>query len=483
MYGDKLRSRIDGRKLGVAGEASRSARVLSTLGLEIDAMTYEREWFGLPSIGIAVVLSFACSTLVAAQNDVVLHRFHLSDGASPQGALIADAQQNLYGVTSYGGNGDCTVYPLVRSGCGTVFELTRSAGGGWSQTVLYDFQAGSDGAFPQAGLVFDQAGNLYGTTEGGGLSQACCGTVFELSPPAQPGGNWSEAIIYRFTAYTDGALPFGRLIFDQAGNLYGTAEAGGQSFDCCGTVFELSPPANGGNWTETTLHVFNTQPGDGDSPRAGLTFDKSGSLYGTTYDGGNSTFVGTVFRLRPPRSSGGRWTESIYSFRGGPADGSNPEGDLIWVGGSLVGTTSGGGLYESGTVFQISPSSTGMTESLLYSFQFGNGSISGAVDCGLVVDSALNLYGTTGVGGSGDCDSGFGCGTVFQLVPPSAPGGAWTQNTIYEFQGGSDGALPFIGALLLNGEWLLGVTSEGGGSEACNLDEVEGCGTVFAVRK
>lgn len=248
-------------------------------------MTHERGWFRLRGFGVADLLSFACSAFVAAQNDVVLHRFHLSDGAYPQGALIGDAQQNLYGVTYVGGNGKCTVYPLLPSGCGTVFELTRSAGGEWKQTVLYEFQGGSDGAFPGAGLLFDQACNLYGTTVGGGLSQACCGTVFELSPPAQPDGDWSETILYRFTAYTDGAEPLGRLIFDQAGNLYGTTAAGGQSFDCCGTVFELSPPAIGDDWTETTLHIFLLSQPDGESPSAGVTFDKSGSLYGTTRAG------------------------------------------------------------------------------------------------------------------------------------------------------------------------------------------------------
>jgi len=122
-----------------------------------------------------------------------------------------------------------------------------------------------------------------------------------------------------------------------------------------------------------------------------------------------------------------------------------------------------------------------MTESLLYSFQLGN--ISGTVDSGLVADSALNLYGATGVGGGGNCGFGFGCGMVYQLVPPSQPGGAWTENMLYAFQGGSDGALPYKSPLLLSGNRLLGVTTQGGGSEACNPGGVDGCGTVFAVQK
>jgi len=441
-------------------------------------MSHGQRWIGFRNLSIAVLWFFACGTFTAAQNDIVLHRFHLSDGAYPVGALVADVQQNLYGVTNVGGNGDCTTYPLLRSGCGTVFELTRSAGGEWSETVLYQFQGGSDGAFPAAGLLFDQAGNLYGTTSGGGLSQACCGTVYELTHPAQPGAPWSETILYRFTAYTDGAEPRGRLIFDQAGNLYGTAYAGGQSFDCCGTVFELTPPVNGGNWTETTLHIFRISSGDdGEGPTGGVTFDESGALYGTTLYGGDHG-LGTVFRLRPPRAPGDPWTETFYSFQGGPADGYSPNGDLIWVRGSLVGTSAGGGTYYDGTVFQISPR---MRESVLYSFQTSN--VQGVVNSGLTVDSKLNLYGTLSVGGGGNCDSGLGCGTVFQLAPPSAPGGAWTENLLYAFQGGSDGFFPYNAPLLLSGDWLLGLTVEGGGSEACNPGGLNGCGTAFAVRK
>lgn len=366
---------------------------------------------------------------------------------------------------------------MIRAGCGTVFELTRLPGGGWAETSLYEFQGGTDGAFPWAGLIFDQAGNLFGTTLGGGFSQACCGTVFELSPPSQPGGAWTETILYRFTAYTDGALPEGRLIFDRAGNLYGTAEAGGIGFDCCGTVFELSPPGEpGGGWIETTLHIFRLSQNsvDGENPSTGLTFDKSGSLYGTTQLGGDSGLNGTVFRLRPPKNPGGKWTESVYSFKGGTNDGYAPYGDLIWVRGILIGTTSGGGANDSGTAFQVSSTPTGIAESVLYDFQ------SGRPYSGLVLDSTFNLYGTTLSGGGGACQGG--CGTVFQLMPPSQPGGVWTEKTIYEFQGSSDGAEPLRSPLLLMGRHLVGMTARGG-SDACNVGGSKGCGTVFAVPK
>jgi uncharacterized repeat protein (TIGR03803 family) len=443
---------------------------------------------------LCAVIVLLSSVLAAAQHEILLHQFHFADGALPEGALVADAQQNLYGVTyGGGGQGSCS-YNRHFAGCGTVFELTRASGGIWNQNVIYAFQGGSDGAFPQAGLVFDRAGNLFGTTSAGGFNGTClnepgCGTVFELTPPAQQGGNWTESVLWVFGNGVDGADPRANLIIDQTGNLYGTAHIGGTFGG--GTVFELSPPsAPGGSWTETTLHSFTGLLGtdDGYNPVAGLAYDKAGNIYGTTPLGGQYSALcpapagcGIVFRLRP--SSGGTWTEKVlYAFQGG-SDGISPGGNLLVFQQSLVGTTEGGGQNDQGTVFQVAASAGGVAETILYNFQGGSDGISPVG--GLVADRAFNVYGTTIAGGSGsggNCSNNPGCGTVFQLVPPVSPDGVWTESVLYAFQGGKDGALPSSSLLLGNG-WLLGTTGEGGGSPNCATNGINGCGTVFAVRK
>ncbi len=233
----------------------------------------------------------------------VLHSFcsqpNCADGDYPTAGLIFDAAGNLYGTTYAGG-----AYGAY--GPGTVFELTPAAGGGWTEKVLHSFDNDcTDGASPYASLIFDAAGNLYGTTSRRRLLPACdagegCGTVFELTPTA--GGGWTEKVLHSFGNGTDGANPDCDLIFDAAGNLYGTTIYGGTY--SYGTVFELTP-AGGGNWTEKVLHNFNRNGTDGICPYAGLIFDAAGNLYGTTSLGG--TFgVGTVFELTPKRAGAGR---------------------------------------------------------------------------------------------------------------------------------------------------------------------------------
>jgi len=221
--------------------------------------------------------------------ETVLHSFNGSDGHGPEAGLIFDAAGKLYGTTAWGGTGtDC-----LNTGCGTVFKLTPVAGGGWTETVLHSF-SNTDGALPFAGLIFDAAGNLYGTTQQGGSYGF--GTVFELTPTA--GGGWTETVLFSFNGNwsgRDGGLPEAGLIFDAAGNLYGTTGAGGTY--AYGTAFELTPTAGGG-WTETVLHSFNNNGTDGESPLAGLIFDAAGNLYGTT--GGGGTYgLGMVFELTP----------------------------------------------------------------------------------------------------------------------------------------------------------------------------------------
>jgi uncharacterized repeat protein (TIGR03803 family) len=216
-----------------------------------------------------------------------------SDGGTPSAGLIADSKGALYGTTQLGGTGNCAGI----GNCGTVFKLTPPVPPAttWTETVLHNFQGGNDGANPVAGLVFDSAGALYGTTQSGG-GPANGGVVFQLTPPIPPATKWTKRVLYRFTGGSDGAFPEAGLIFDSKGALYGTTTAGGTLGN--GVVFKLTPPVPPATkWTETVLYSFN-EPPDGNFPVAGLIFDSSGALYGTTMGGGAFGF-GTVFKVTP----------------------------------------------------------------------------------------------------------------------------------------------------------------------------------------
>ena len=226
--------------------------------------------------------------------------------------------------------------------------------------MLYNFGNGADGQYP-TGLMMSRSGNLYGTTFEGGIYNNCydgtaCGTVFELSPDGR--GGWTEAVLHSFGNGTDGQSPFAGLIMDGAGNLYGTTNAGGIYNNCnygpitsCGTAFELSPQLGGG-WTETVLHNFGNGT-DGQNPESALSSDTAGNLYGTTQDGGLYG-NGTVFELSP--NSGGGWTETVlHSFNGNGMDGDFPysAGVIVDTAGNLYGTTVIAGSHGTGAVFEI----------------------------------------------------------------------------------------------------------------------------------
>jgi uncharacterized repeat protein (TIGR03803 family) len=436
-----------------------------------------------------------------------LYGFKGNDGAYPVGRLLLDSSGNIIGTTPSGG-------PLAD---GVVFELTPSKDGGtWNRTLLrVRVGWGADGA--NGGVISDQAGNLYGTTLAGGPFRG--GTVFELSPPKQQGGAWIFTVLHAFQWGKDGARPYGGVVIDQAGNLYGATSLGGGSKNCtksgengCGTVFQLTPPSqSGGYWTENVIYRFQGGT-DGATPIAGLTIDNFGNLYGTTLDGGAygsgtvfevtpsasaltahdarepRTFLpiptgvdGTVFQLSPPVAKGGAWTESIlHSFNG--SDGANPYGGLtLDAAGNLFGAATYGGNFgcafgnSCGLVFQLQPPAQqggAWTENILY--EFPAGSLQGANPyAGVVLDAKGNLYGTTESGGFiqyPKCN--YGCGLVFKLSPPQH-GGPWTETILYEFQGGSDGANPG-GDLIFDNKGVLYGTSQGG-------DPGGGTGTVFQI--
>ncbi|MGB8889401.1 MAG: choice-of-anchor tandem repeat GloVer-containing protein [Candidatus Korobacteraceae bacterium] len=415
------------------------------------------------ALTIIAVTLFASSAR-AATRETILHSFNDngSDGYFPFASLISDAAGNLYGTTEGGGIHSCNGFA---SDCGTVFELSPRQGGGWSEKVLHSFN-GTDGANPEASLIFDAAGNLYGTTASGGI-HACnghpnnCGTVFKLSPNSH--GGWTESVLHSFGNGADGIYPVAGLIFDAAGNLYGTTENGGvhncNGGSYCGTVFELSPN-QGGGWTEKVLHSFGNGT-DGYGPEAGVVFDAAGNLYGTTENGGIHN-RGTVFEMSP--RGGGGWSETVLHSFGNGEDGIYPVAGLIFdAAGNLYGTTEEGGIGREcpyggcGTVFELTPTEGGgWTEKNLHNFgvEERDGTYPSA---GLIFDAAGNLYGTTGIGGA-YCS--IGCGTVFELTPTG--GGDWIETVLHSFGNGTDGYYPYSSLILDAAGNLYGTTEDGG---------------------
>ncbi len=307
------------------------------------------------------------------------------DGAQPYKGVTLDAQGNLYGTAVTGGGGSC------EGGCGVVYKLTKS-GSQWTQSVLHTFTGGTDGSGPGSPVAFDSKGNLYGTTPTGGSSSA--GVVYQLKPSGT--GGWTFKVIHAFTGGTDGnGGSAGRLLVDTAGNLYGVCTVGGaKGF---GNVYEIS--ASGSKWIFITLYSFKDQP-DGASPYGGVVFDKSGNLFGTTYYAGGND-MGTVYKLA--HNTNGTWTESVlYSFKGG-TDGASPISSLVVdSAGNFYGTTSEGGASACGcgVIFKMTKGTSGKwTESVVYRFP-GTPSPGFAYN-GMTSDStASNFYGATVHGGA-----------------------------------------------------------------------------------
>jgi uncharacterized repeat protein (TIGR03803 family) len=327
----------------------------------------------------------------------ILHSFNIDgvDGFFPTGKLVFDSAGNLYGTTQYGGTGNCS----NGLGCGTAFRLSPTGDGSWTETILHDF-LGSDGWQVYAGLTFDSAGNLYGTTVNGGAFG--WGTLYELSP--KKNGAWTFHQLHQFSGAADGAVPWGGVIVDADSNIFGVAsQGGGVSTACpngCGVAFELVHNASGKiHWSGKVLHNFTAKSGDGHFPTGALMLDAAGNLYGTASQGGGAADAGIVFELTP--SSNGSWKEKVlHNFNSSASDGVNPSASLIWdSAGNLYSTTLSGGSGGEGTVFELTPGNGKWTETILHNFTVNDGDGNNPSG-GVLMDASGNLFGVTDGGGT-----------------------------------------------------------------------------------
>jgi uncharacterized repeat protein (TIGR03803 family) len=374
-----------------------------------------------------------------AQTLTILHSFTGgNDGGAPYSELTFDSSGNLFGTTFRGG----------KYGSGVVFKLQPNG----KEVALHNFSGARDGGNPYYGaLAIDALGNLYGTTLGGGRFGA--GVAFKLTPT---GG---ERVLHAFSNIGgDGESPIGSVTLDAAGNLYGTTQIGG-NYNCnppqgCGTVFKIDTTGH-----LTILHAFNGSP-DGAVPHRGLTLDKRGNLYGTTFEGGTGTCnppagCGTVFRINTAGKE-----KVLHSFGGYPNDGQNPDCNLVRdTAGNLYGTTVFGGTSNWGMIFKLS--SLGV-ETVLYNF--AGGPTDGAVPVGTFVrDSAGNLYGVTNRGGTEQY------GTIFQLDSSGK------ESILHDFSYSPDGGFPWSGLIQDSLGNFYGAVSIGGSGNCGGYT----CGMIF----
>jgi uncharacterized repeat protein (TIGR03803 family) len=321
----------------------------------------------------------------------VLHSFSgekPGDVAGVAGTLALDAAGNLYGTTQVGGEHNR----------GTVFELSPSANGTWTETVLYSFAGRPDGSYPSSGIAIDSAGNLYGTTNYGGTEENTGysgGTVFELTP--QEGGGWKESILHSFASPSSSVSG---LTMDDAGNLYGTANGI--------EVFRLSKPESGEDWTYTSLHTFAPADGDCGDAASGVILDADGDVYGATVAGGTYN-LGCVFEV--PAGQGANGSDTVLrSFHRGDNAGYALYGGLTFDhSGNLYGTTSTGGTHNWGKIFKLSPNGDGTwMATTLHDF---NGQDGAGPETSMTLGPDGDFYGTTFGGGTGNAG-----GTVFKMV-------------------------------------------------------------------
>jgi uncharacterized repeat protein (TIGR03803 family) len=404
-----------------------------------------------------ILLMGLLSIVAGAQTETTIAI--LPDGTTTTNpyTLIADGLGNFYG-TAIGGNG-------------SIFELSPASGGGWTVTTLYAFP-GASGPYEPEGIVMDAAGNLYvGCLNG---PRGSYGSIAEFSPNGD--GGWTENTIFEFNR-TNGATPSGNLVLDSAGNLYGTTQGGGNcsgESGGCGLAYELSPVD--GKWKETILHNFAGGSEDGAVPAGGLVFDTKGNLYGTTQIGGltgcSTTTCGVIFELTPAAKG---WKEKVI-HRFDSTDGAFPsDAPVVDAAGNLYGTAYMGGAHDDGTVFELSPTSGGEWKmQVVHSFQKFATGVSPVG--GVTLDASGNIYVATEDGGvngkpcAGE-NSVYGCGSVWEF---SAEGtGKWNPHLLYVFTGGSDGSQLNDRNLVLENGNVYGAASYGGDSN--------GDGTIFEI--
>jgi uncharacterized repeat protein (TIGR03803 family) len=395
-------------------------------------MSNGRHGLMLRSIGLAAMLYFGTQSLPAQTYHVLYNLV-----GSSQASVTMDSAGNLYGTTDGGG-----------LGYGAVFELARVSSRGWFFNTIYEFAGPpQDSSEPLAKLTIGPDGSLYGSTSTGGNSPCSagygCGTVFKLTPPASPRGTWTETVLHDFQGQPDdGFYPWGDLTLDRSGNIYGAtvwggSGGGGEGF---GTVYNLMP--SNGRWYERLLYSF--PPYDGSPWLSGVVFDQQGNLYGTA--SGDGYVPGYVFELIP---LGVEWKQTlIYTFSGG-SDGGFPAGTLLRDGsGDLYGGATQDGAYGYGVVYELAPTVDGFSFNVVYSF---------TACCGtgeaLSMDASGSLYDTTSLGGA------YGKGSIFKLTPSN---GAWVYTDLHDFTGGSDGGTPFSSVTIDANGNLYGTTASGG---------------------
>jgi uncharacterized repeat protein (TIGR03803 family) len=374
---------------------------------------------------LAVTLFGISAVMAQAQSITVLHYFaNGPDGEGPQTGVAIDPGGNVYGTTTFGGDRSPTCAP--NGGCGVVYRASLK-NGSWIFTPLYDFHGGDDGSNPYASVTVGPDGALYGTTLNGGGGQ---GTVFKLTPPArfchQVLCTWTETVLHRFT--NDGlGSPFGGVIFDAAGNLYGFTS---------GAIYQLS--RFGGTWTLNVLYRLRSDI-DGAFVMGAPTMDAAGNIYGVALFGGSNN-DGTVFRL--VRSGGGWNFELLYTFTGG-SDGGNPWGVAIVDGnGNVFGDTSA----FNGGVFELSPNGDSWSFSLIVPIRGG-------------LQSAINFGPDGNIYGTNYSDGSHGLGSVFQVTHTQS---GWVHNIIHSFDGPDDGALPLSNVVFDASGNMYGTTTMGG---------------------